>query len=194
MPWLQASNPSRTRALSKFRKVPFGLCRYPELKFNSMALIFLLLTMISPAQSQEDPKDLQAVFETTAGTFTIQFYRRRSPEPCPQISRARATGILQRHFFPQHGGARRHSRRRSGDQKSAALDKYGSGGFNMGLKPEIGDLPLKRGTLVAFTLPGTGQRRARSFSSASRTSCSSMDNSRRLPLLRTASTLSKRSR
>ena len=31
--------------------------------------------------------------------------------------------------------------------------KYGSGGYNMGLKAEISDLPLKRGTIVAFTLP-----------------------------------------
>src|SRR5207253_531315 len=39
-------------------------------------------------------------------------------------------------------------------KNQAAKEKYGSGGYNMGLKREISDLPIKRGAVIAFTLPG----------------------------------------
>ena len=45
----------------------------------------------------------------------------------------------------------------AGDPESKnpqARAKYGTSGFNLGLKPEISDLPFTQGTVVATVLPG----------------------------------------
>ena len=39
-------------------------------------------------------------------------------------------------------------------KNAQARAKYGTGGFNMGLKPEISTIPFSQGTVAATTLPG----------------------------------------
>lgn len=118
-------------------------------------VLTLLLALVLPQAPQEDPKDLQAVFDTSAGTFIIQFY----PEQAPNHVRKFIELARQGHF----NGTSFHSMVaraivQGGDpetKNATARDKYGSGGYNMGLKREISDLPIKRGTVFAFTVPGT---------------------------------------
>jgi peptidyl-prolyl cis-trans isomerase B (cyclophilin B) len=112
--------------------------------------LFLLALLQTP---QENPRDLQAVFETSAGSFIVEFY----PDQAPNHVRKFLELAREGHF----NGTSFHSMVsravvQGGDPETKnpnARDKYGSGGF-MDLKKEISDLPLKRGTIVAFTLPG----------------------------------------
>lgn len=119
-----------------------------------MILSLLLAVLLAP-QAAEDPKDLQAVFETTAGDFIVQFYPEQAPNHVRKFIELARQGFFSQTSF--HSMVARGAVQ-GGDPETrdpAAADKYGSGGFNMGLKQEIGDIPLKRGTVVAFTLPGS---------------------------------------
>ena len=103
---------------------------------------------------QEDPKELQAVFDTSAGQFIMEFYPAQAPNHVLKfIERARkgfyngttfhsmvARGIVQ-----------------GGDPETLnpqAMAKYGTGGFHLGLELEISNLPFTKGTVVATLLPG----------------------------------------
>ena len=116
-----------------------------------IALVLLSFVVQTPS---ENPRDLQAVFETSAGSFIVQFY----PDQAPNHVRKFLELARDGHF----NGTSFHSMVsravvQGGDPETKNLnakEKYGSGGYNMGLKREISDLPLKRGTIVAFTLPG----------------------------------------
>jgi peptidyl-prolyl cis-trans isomerase B (cyclophilin B) len=120
-----------------------------------ISTLVLMLGLLFPPLPQEDPKDLQAVLDTSAGSFILQFY----PEQAPNHVRKFIELARQGHF----NGTSFHSMVtravvQGGDPETknpAARDKYGSGGYNMGLKREISDLPIKRGTVLAFTLPGS---------------------------------------
>jgi peptidyl-prolyl cis-trans isomerase B (cyclophilin B) len=120
-----------------------------------ISALTLLLALLLPQTAQEDPKDLQAVFDTSAGTFVLQFH----PEQAPNHVRKFLELARQGHF----NGTSFHSMVsravvQGGDPETrnpAAREKYGSGGYNMGLKREISDLPVKSGTVLAFTLPGS---------------------------------------
>ena len=106
------------------------------------------------ASPQENPKDLQAVFETSAGSFTVQFYPDQAPNHVRKFLQLAREGYFNGTAF--HSMVSR-AVVQGGDPETKnpnAKDKYGSGGYNMDLKPEISDLPLKRGTIVAFVLPG----------------------------------------
>jgi peptidyl-prolyl cis-trans isomerase B (cyclophilin B) len=113
--------------------------------------LLLLLTLLF---SQDRPEDLQAVFETTAGNFVIQFHAAQAPNHTRKFLELARDGFFNGtafHSMVPNGAVQ------GGDPETknpAAAERYGSGGFNMGLQREIGDLPLKRGTVVAFTLPG----------------------------------------
>jgi len=117
-------------------------------------LTLLLALLLPQTLPGDDPKDLQAVVDTSAGTFILQFY----PEQAPNHVRKFIELARQGHF----NGTAFHSMVsravvQGGDPETknpAARDKYGSGGYNMGLKREISDLPIKRGTVLAFTIPG----------------------------------------
>src|SRR5215510_7446579 len=119
-----------------------------------MRLPLLLLFLFFQAPATDNPKDLQAVFETTSGSFIIQFYPDQAPNHVRKFIELSRQGYFNGTSF--HSMAPR-AVLQGGDPETKnpnAREKYGSGGYNMGLKREISDLPLKRGTLVAFTLPG----------------------------------------
>jgi len=119
-----------------------------------MLLVLPLLALLSQTPSQDNPKDLQAVFETSAGTFIVQFYPDQSPNHVRKFLELARDGYFNGTSF--HSMVAR-GVVQGGDPETKnpnARDKYGSGGYNMGLKREISDLPLKRGTIAAFTVPG----------------------------------------
>ncbi len=115
-----------------------------------MSLIFLALLLLP----QEDPKQLQAVFDTSAGTFIMEFYSEQAPNHVKKFIELAKQGFYNGttfHSVVAHGIVQ------AGDpetKNSQARTKYGTGGFNLGLKPEISDLPFKQGTVVATLLPG----------------------------------------
>ena len=118
---------------------------------TALAFSLFALLLMPP---QENPKDLQAVFETSAGTFVVQFYSDQAPNHVRKFLELARDGYFNGTSF--HSMVSR-AVVQGGDPETrnpTARDKYGSGGYNMGLKREISDLPLKRGTIVAFTLPG----------------------------------------
>ena len=118
---------------------------------TALAFSLFALLLLPP---QENPKDLQAVFETSAGTFVVQFYSDQAPNHVQKFLQLARDGYFNGTSF--HSMVSR-AVVQGGDPETRnpnARDKYGSGGYNMGLKREISDLPLKRGTIVAFTLPG----------------------------------------
>lgn len=117
-----------------------------------MALLLFLFLLAPP---QENPKDLQAVVETTAGNFVLQFHAEAAPNHVQaflQLARQGFYNGTSFHTMVPHGVVQ------GGDPetKSAAnRNKYGSGGFHMNLKPEALTLPLKAGTVVTTTPPGS---------------------------------------
>ena len=116
-----------------------------------MALMLLFLLFMP---QQENPKDLQAVVETTSGTIIIQFYADEAPNHVRKFLELARQGFYSGtsfHTMLAHGIVQ------GGDPETKnpnARNRYGSGGFDMGLKPEALTLPLKAGTVVATTLPG----------------------------------------
>jgi len=115
-----------------------------------MTLLFLALMFFQP----EDPKQLEAVFDTSAGRFIIEFYPDQSPNHVRKFIELARQGFYVGttfHSMVAHGIVQ------GGDPESKnpqARARYGTGGFNLGLKPEISDLPFKQGTVVATVLPG----------------------------------------
>ena len=119
-----------------------------------ISIVLPLLAFLFQSPPQENPKDLQAVFETSAGTFIVQFYPDQSPNHVRKFLELAREGFFNGTAF--HSMVAR-AVVQGGDPETKnpnARDKYGSGGYNMGLKREVSDLPLKRGTIAAFTVPG----------------------------------------
>src|SRR4030095_8242105 len=117
-------------------------------------IVLPILVALLQSTPQDNPKDLQAVFETSAGTFIVQFYPDQSPNHVRKFIELARDGYFNGTAF--HSMVSR-AVVQGGDPETknpTARDKYGSGGYNMGLKREISDLPLKRGTIAAFTVPG----------------------------------------
>ena len=113
-------------------------------------LISLLLALLP----QEDPKTLQAVFDTPAGPFIIEFYPDQAPNTVKKFIELARAGFYNGTTFHS---AVAHGIVQAGDPETRdakARTKFGTGGFNMGMKPEVSTLPFKQGTLVATTLPG----------------------------------------
>ena len=118
-----------------------------------MILALTLFVLFLP--QQENATDLQAVFETQAGEFIIQFYPDKAPNHVRQFLDLSREGYFNGTSF--HSMVAR-GVLQGGDPETKnpnAKDKYGSGGFNLGLKPAISDIPMKRGTVAAFAIPGT---------------------------------------
>jgi peptidyl-prolyl cis-trans isomerase B (cyclophilin B) len=119
-----------------------------------ISALAVLLALLFPPAPQEDPKDLQAVVETTAGTFIVQFYSDKAPNHVRKFIELSRQGYFNGTSF--HSMVAR-AVVQGGDPETKnplAKEKYGSGGYNLGLKKEISDIPIKRGTIFAFTLPG----------------------------------------
>ena len=115
-----------------------------------MTLLLLSLMLFQ----QEDPKQLQAVVETSAGSFIVEFYSDQAPNHVRKFIELARQGFYNGttfHSMVAHGIVQ------AGDPESKnpqARAKYGTGGFNLGLKPEISNVPFKQGTVVATILPG----------------------------------------
>src|SRR5262245_46645076 len=113
-----------------------------------------LLLMALMLFQQEDPSKLQAVFDTSAGTFTLEFYAKEAPNHVKKFIDLARQGFYNGttfHSMVSHGIVQ------GGDPESKnvqARAKYGTGGFNMGLKPEVSSIPFKQGTVFATLLPG----------------------------------------
>jgi peptidyl-prolyl cis-trans isomerase B (cyclophilin B) len=114
----------------------------------------LLLAALLLAPPQEDLKQLQAVFDTSAGTFIMEFYPDQAPSHVKQFIQLARDGFYNGttfHSMVAHGIVQ------GGDPETRdpqARAKYGTGGFNRGLKPEISNLPFTQGTVAATLLPG----------------------------------------
>ena len=113
-------------------------------------LVFAAL-LFSP---QEDLKQLQAVFNTSAGTFVMEFYPDQAPTHVRKFIELARQGFYNGtifHSMVAHGIVQ------GGDPETKnpqARTKYGTGGFNMGLKPEISNMRFAQGTVAATLLPG----------------------------------------
>jgi len=115
---------------------------------SSLVLAAVLFT------PQEDLKQLQAVFDTTAGSFIIEFYPDQAPNHTRRFIDLARQGFYNGttfHSMVSHGIVQ------GGDpetKNSQARAKYGTGGFNLGLKPEFSNIPFSQGTIAATLLPG----------------------------------------
>src|SRR5215510_11624623 len=116
-----------------------------------MQLLLFAALLLSP---QEDLKQLQAVVNTSSGTFIMEFYADQAPNHVRKFIELARQGFYNGtifHSMVPHGILQ------GGDPETKnpqARTKYGTGGYNMGLKPEISSLPFAQGTVAATTLPG----------------------------------------
>lgn len=115
--------------------------------------LLLSLLLVAPAL-QESAQDLEAVVDTTAGAFIIRFHAAEAPAHVANFIKLARQGFYNGtafHSMVAHGVVQ------GGDPTSRDGKKraeWGTGGFQMGLKPEISALPFKQGTVVATILPG----------------------------------------
>jgi cyclophilin family peptidyl-prolyl cis-trans isomerase len=113
----------------------------------------LLLTILMIFQ-QEDASKLQAVFDTSAGQFVMEFYPAEAPNHVKKFIELARQGFYNGttfHSMVPHGIVQ------GGDPESRNIQaraKYGTGGFNLGLKPETSTIQFKQGTVFATLLPG----------------------------------------
>src|SRR5215813_4474149 len=115
------------------------------------SLIFFAALLWAP---QEDLKQLQAVVDTSAGTFILEFYPDQAPAHVRQFIQLAREGFYNGtsfHSMVAHGIVQGGDPETRNPQSRA---KYGTGGFNRGLKPEISNLPFNQGTIAATLLPG----------------------------------------
>ena len=111
-----------------------------------MTFLFLAALLLLP---QEDLKQLQAVFNTSAGTFIVEFYPDEAPNQVKKFIELAKQGFYKGtifHSMVAHGIVQ------GGDPETKnpqAREKYGTGGFNMGLKAEFSKIPFTQGTLAA---------------------------------------------
>jgi peptidyl-prolyl cis-trans isomerase B (cyclophilin B) len=116
-----------------------------------MSALLLAIILFSP---QEDLKQLQAVFDTSAGTFIMEFYSDQAPAHGRQFIQLAREGYYNGttfHSMVAHGIVQ------GGDPETKnpqARAKYGTGGFNRGLKLETSNLPFAQGVVAATLLPG----------------------------------------
>src|SRR5262245_35884018 len=116
-----------------------------------MHLLLFAALLLSP---QDDLEQLQAVVNTSAGTFVMEFYPDQAPSHVRKFIELARQGFYAGtafHSMAAHGIVQ------GGDPETKNLQaraKYGTGGFNMGLKPEISTIPFLQGTVAATTLPG----------------------------------------
>jgi peptidyl-prolyl cis-trans isomerase B (cyclophilin B) len=116
-----------------------------------MNLLLFAALLFSP---QDDLKQLQAVVDTSAGTFIMEFYPDQAPNHVRQFIQLAREGFYNNtsfHSMVAHGIVQ------GGDPETKnpqARAKYGTGGFNRGLKSEISKLPFTQGTVAATLLPG----------------------------------------
>src|SRR5437764_12909119 len=103
--------------------------------------------------TQDDLKQFQAVFNTTAGTFIVEYYQDEAPKHVRrfiELAKQRFYKGTIFHSMVPHGIVQ------GGDPETnnpQARAKYGTGGFNLGLKPEFSKIPFSQGVIAATLLP-----------------------------------------
>src|SRR6266705_2372319 len=115
-----------------------------------MNLLLLAALLFSP---QEDLKQLQAVFDTTAGSFIVEFYSDQAPNHVRRFIDLAKQGFYNGtifHSMVPHGIVQGGDPETKNPQGRA---KYGTGGFNLGVKPEISNISFSQGTVAATLLP-----------------------------------------
>jgi peptidyl-prolyl cis-trans isomerase B (cyclophilin B) len=116
-----------------------------------MNLLLFAALLFAP---QEDLKQLQAVVNTSAGTFIMEFYPDQAPNHVRKFIELARQGFYNGtifHSMVAHGIVQ------GGDPETKnpqARARYGTGGFNLGLKPETSNLAFAQGTVAATLLPG----------------------------------------
>jgi peptidyl-prolyl cis-trans isomerase B (cyclophilin B) len=91
---------------------------------------------------------------TSAGTFIMEFYPDEAPNHVRKFIELAQQGFYNGtsfHSMAAHGIVQ------AGDPETKnpqARAKYGTGGFNAGLKPEFSKIPFAQGTVAATLLPG----------------------------------------
>ena len=127
-----------------------------------MIQLFLVVMLIQTATAESrplqdlpmDPRETQAVVETTAGNFVLEFYVDQAPNHVDHFLQLVQEGFYNGttfHSMFEHGIIQ------GGDPNSKEPERraeYGTGGFNMGLEPEFSDIDFTAGTVVATLLPG----------------------------------------
>jgi peptidyl-prolyl cis-trans isomerase B (cyclophilin B) len=117
-----------------------------------MHLLLFAALLLSP--QQEDLKQLQAVFDTSAGTFVMEFFPDQAPNHVRQFIQLARDGFYNGTIFHSMVG---HGIVQAGDPETKdpkARAKYGTGGFNRGIKPEFSNLAFTQGVVAATTLGG----------------------------------------
>jgi cyclophilin family peptidyl-prolyl cis-trans isomerase len=135
--------------------------RAAALKTKAAAIIVATAAALSwpvaVSQAQDPlpgPGDLQAVVETTAGTFVMEFYADEAPAHVDHFFRLFEEGFYDGttfHSMFERGIVQ------AGDPLTRDpdnRDEYGTGGFHMNLEPEFSGIEFTAGTVVATLLPG----------------------------------------
>src|SRR5437773_11066974 len=114
-----------------------------------MSLLLLAALLLHP---QDDAKQLQAIFDTTAGKFIIEFYPDQAPHHVRSFIDLAQKGFYNGtifHSMVPHGILQ------GGDPETKnpqARPKYGTGGVKLGLKPQCSGLPCSPLDIAADVL------------------------------------------
>src|SRR5262245_87946 len=115
-----------------------------------MNLLLFAALLFAP---QDDLKQLQAVVSTSSGTFVMEFYPDQAPNHVRKFIDLARQGFYNGtifHSMVAHGVVQGGDPETKNPQNRA---KYGTGGYNMGLKPEISNIPFVQGTVAATLIP-----------------------------------------
>ncbi len=123
-----------------------------------MTAFFLFFLLFQQGQPEDVASlgldEIQAVIETSEGAFVMEFYPEQAPSHVDhflELAREDFYVGTTFHSMVAHGIVQ------TGDpltREPEQRELYGSGGFNMGLEPEISDLEFTSGIVVATLLPG----------------------------------------
>ena len=123
-------------------------------------LLVLLIIQQAPADTPDtnepvilDASQIQAVVQTTAGEFVMEFYVDEAPNHVAQFLR-----LVEEKFYDgtTFHSMFEHGIIQGGDPYSKEPERraeYGTGGFNMDLEPEFSDIEFTAGTVVSTLLP-----------------------------------------
>lgn len=121
----------------------------------SILVTALAVRSASPQDAPDvDSSELQAVIETSAGDFVIEFYPEKAPNHVRRFIEEAASGaytLTTFHSMVPLGIVQ------GGDpltRDEANTEQYGTGGFHTGPAPEFNDVDFSAGTVATTLLPG----------------------------------------
>lgn len=119
-----------------------------------IALVALTQSVSTTDALFQQPGQIQAVIETTAGSFVMEFYPDAAPNHVRQFLDRAATGSYTNttfHSMVPNGIVQ------GGDPLTREIERtgeYGTGGFNLNLESEFNDIEFVAGTVAATLQPG----------------------------------------